>query len=374
MKSATLLVLLISGMAFSAPVEQMNRAFNALMDLVPYLTDDNKFMETKNAKVVEKGIAELQTAFKEAGHDSLLKEDLFAPSYTVIHQNLSDSLSSFRKGNKDYSYWRLKEVTSHCLDCHTRLPPSHASSFQNGKVQIDPSKFESVYNLGVAQLIVRRYVDAKASFNRDIQDRLIKKDVEEIDLPFKQLLLIDTKVLKNPVNLIALFKTYQKNEAVPEIQRLLLKSWIEDLEHWKGNKYIVNGIKSDSDVERFIKDELRPLENETLYDGSHDVPLLMTTGILSNYLFENPTSKMAPEISYWMGWTEKYLKREQFFGSGDLFLKQCIKRYPGHAVAKKCLEAYRESVEFEFSGSGGTKLPADIKLELLSLEKLIKKK
>ena len=374
MKPAFLLAILVASLAYASPVEQMNRAFNALTDLVPYLTNDKKFMEKKNGPVIEKGIAELQSAFKAAGHDALLKEDLFAPSYAVINQNLSDSLTSFRQGKKDYSLWRLKEVTSHCLDCHTRLPPSHASSFQNGKIQIDTSKFDHVYNLGVAQLIVRRYVDAKASFTRDIQDRLIKKDVEDIDLPFKQILLIDTKVLKEPANLIAFFKTYQKNTAVPEVMRLILKAWIEDLEHWKGNKYLNKGLKTDQDIEKFIKDELKPLENEALYDGTHDVPLLMTSGLLSNYLFENPNSKMAPEISYWLGWTEKYLKREQFFGSGDLFLKQCIKRYPNNPVAKKCLEAYRESIEFEFSGSAGTNLPEDIKRELKDLEKLIFKK
>lgn len=374
MKPTILFVFLMTGFALARPVEQMNRAFNALTDLVPYLTNESRFMEKKNSAVIEKGITELHSAFKEAGHDALLKEDLFAPSYAVINQNLTDSLTSFRQGKKDYSLWRLKEVTSHCLDCHTRLPPSHASSFQNGKIQIDASKFDHVYNLGVAQLIVRRYVDAKASFTRDIQDRLIKKDTEEIDLPFKQILLIDTKVLKNPVNLIEFFKTYQKNTSVPEIMRLLLKSWIEDLEHWKGNKYIAKGLKDDKDVAQFIKDELKPLENETLYDGSHDVPLLITSGLLSNYLFENPSSKMAPEISYWLGWTEKYLKREQFFGSGDLFLKQCIRKYPEHPVAKRCLEAYRESLEFEFSGSAGTQLPEDLSRELKDLEKLILKK
>ncbi len=373
MKSAILIFFFITGLAFARPVEQMNRAFVALTDLIPYLTDEKKFTEKKNDPVIEKRIADLNSAFQAAKHEPLLKEDLFAPSYQVINQNLTESLDAFKKGNKDFAHWRLREVTTQCMDCHTRLPTSHASSFQNGKLSIDQSKFDNAYDLGIAQLIVRRYVDAKTSFTRDIQDRIIKKDVEEIDLPFKQILLIGAKVLKDPENLLGFFKTYQKNEKVPETMRLLLKSWIEDLQHWKGNKYIVHGLKQDSDVERFIKDELKPLENEELFDGSHDVPLLITSGILSNYLFENPETKLAPEIIYWLGWSEKYLNRERFFGSSDLFLKQCIKRYPAHPVAARCLEAYKESVEFEFSGSSGKNIPPDVQNEIKALEKLIKR-
>ncbi len=374
MKTFAFLALVISVHAFSAPVAQMNRAFEALTDLIPFITDEKKFSEKTHAPLIEKRISDLKIAFKEAGHDSLLKEDLFAPSYAIINQNLGDSLTAFKQGKKDYAHWRLREVTTHCLDCHTRLPNSHASSFQDGKLAIDLSKFENVYNLGVAQFIVRRYVDAKASFTRDIQDRILRKDVEEIDLPFKQILLIETKVMNNPENLISFFKSYQKNESVPEHMRLLLKAWIMDLEQWKTNKYLKIGLKNDTDVAKFIKEELVPLENEALFDGSHDVPLLLSSGLLSHYFFENPKSKMAPEISYWLGWTEKFLKREQFFGSGDLFLKQCIRKYPTHSVAKKCLEAYRESMEFEFSGTSGTHLPEDIKRELEELGKLVRKK
>ncbi len=107
--------------------------------------------------------------------------------------------------------------------------------------------------------------------------------------------------------------------------------------------------------------------------NGYDVDLLLTSGLLSNYLFEHPTSRKAAEISFWIGWSEKYLKRESFFGSGDLFLKQCIKKYPKSPMAKECLKEYKESIEFEFSGSSGTKIPQDIKYEIDNLEILIKK-
>jgi hypothetical protein len=369
-----LFLMTLMNSALAGPVLQMNKAFVALSDLIPLITDRDQFMEKKNEKLITSKITELKSAIITAKHDSLIKEDLFAPSYTLINENIAGSLEAFKLGNKDYAHWRLKEITSLCIDCHTRMPISHASSFQNGELAIDETKFQNIYNLGIAQLIVRRYTDAKSSFTRSIQDKLIKKEMKDLILPFKQILLIDAKVFKNPDNLTAFMGEYKSREDIPEEVRNSISSWLVRLKHWKGNKLLAVGLKSDKEVERFIVKELTPLKKKSIYGGGYDVDLLIASGLLSNYFFENPTSAKAAEISYWLGWAEKYLKRENFFGSGDLFLKQCIKHYPKNPTAKKCLEEYKDSVEFEFSGSAGTSIPKDVQKELDDLEKLIKTK
>lgn len=374
LKSSFFILSFLSAAVFAGPVLQMNRAFMALADLIPFLTDEESFQDRKNATVIRGKISELQTAFKDAKHDRVLKEDLFAPSYAIINESISASFDAFKAGKKDYAHWRLKEITTHCLDCHTRLPPSFESSFQNGELTINEKKFDNVYNLGIAQLIVRRYVDAKNSFIRSIQDRMIRKDYREIMPPFKQILVIHTKVLKTPEDLIALFKEYAEKKGLPEEVKNSLLAWIGRLNHWKGQKVLSTGLEDDQAVEAFITRELSPLKKKTALDDGNDVDLLIATGVLSNYLFENPSSKKAPEISFWLGWSEKHLKREAFFGSGDLFLKQCVKRYPKDPIARKCLDEYRESVEFEFTGSSGTRIPSDVRNELNSLEQLIQKR
>lgn len=371
--SISILFLIVPAILLAGPILEMNKAFNALSDLIPFITDAHKFGQKKDEVFIENKIKDLQTAFNSAKHNALLKEDLFAPSYKLINDNISESLIAFKQGKKDYAHWRLKEITSLCLDCHTRMPPGHSSSFQDGELKIDQSKFEDIYNLGIAQLIVRRYVDAKNSFTRSIQDKIIKKSTDDIILPFKQLLLIDTKVLKNPANLEAELTLYTKNKNIPEDVKTTLTSWIGRLKKWKEDKILSTGLQSEKSVVSFINTKLQPLKKESSYESGWDVDLLFASGLLSNYLFENPTSTSAPEIGYWIGWAEKYLKREKFFGSGNLFLKQCIKRYPGHAIAKECLSEYQESVNFDFSGSSGTHIPDDVKRELDGLSDLIKK-
>lgn len=360
--------------AFGTPVLQMNKALSALVDLLPFITNESEFKAKENDKRISSSITELETAFKSAKHDKLMKSDLFAPSYAVITEELSDVNRAFKKNQKDFAHWRLKEITSHCLDCHTRLPPEMASSFQSGDLQLDKSKFSNPYNLGVAQLIVRRAVDAKWTFTNVIDESLLKNDFRDTKQALKQLLLIDVKILKNPGNLIPPLKLYLKKEKLPNEIAEMIKSWIPRIEYWEKKKLLSKGLETDTEVKNFIHQELTPLRKDSPLNDGASVDLLVASGLLSNYFFSHPKSSLAPELNFWLGWSEKFLKRELFFGSGDYFLKQCVRRYPKSSIAKDCLKEYKESVIFDFSGSSGTHIPDDVQAELDELNKTIEKK
>jgi TolA-binding protein len=369
-----ILLILITSAVMAGPILQMNKAFNALNGMIPFLVDEKKFEDKKNEKIISQKMEDLQAAFKTAKHETLLKQDLFAPSYAVINEHIAESTKAFKKGNKDYAHWRMRELTSLCLDCHTRLPVSHPSSFQSGELSIDPSAFDNKYNLGIAQLIVRRYPDAKQSFTAFIDEKIVQNNFQDITLPFKQLLLIDLKVLKNSEDMKTLTAHYMTKKQLPENVKSSLKSWNQRLKYWEKKSEFVAGIKDEKHLDRFFKEVVEPLHKVASYDDQYDVDFLLISGLLSHYLFENPESPKAAELNYRLGWAEKFLKREQFFGSGDSFLKQCIRRYPDNPVAQKCLDEYKESVNFEFSGSSGTSIPLEVQEEIEDLQNLIKKR
>lgn len=348
--------------AFSSPVLQMNRTFSSVMELLPYILDDKEFHEKKNHEKIHTALKDLNKAFKNAGHDSLIKHDLFAPSYSLVLQNLQDSQSAFAKNKKEHSRWLVKETLALCMDCHTRLPTSHSSSFQNGEITIDKSVFKDKYDLGIGYLIVRRYVDAKENFTQSIQDKIIKKDFSDLILPFQQILLIETKVMKDPAKMVSIIDFYLEKKNLPADVSEELNSWKNRLVIWKDEKNS-GDPKNEKELTAFINRRLLPLKDDS-FNNSYKVDYLIASGVLAHFYFENQTSSMAPELNYWMGWMEKRLKRDEFMSSGDLFLKQCIKRYPNHPVAKDCLEEYKESLMFDFSGSSGTHIPKDLQQEL----------
>lgn len=366
-----LMVLIISAPVLTSTILPMNRAFVALTDLLPFLQDQGAFLDNKNGTQIKEKLLTLDKALKTARHSTLIQHDLFAPSYALITENISESVKAFEAGKKGYSHWMLQELTNLCLDCHTRMPETHASSFQSGELQLEPGKFKNLYALATAQLIVRRYADAKNTFLRDIQDKLIKKDFENLLLPFQQILLIDTKVQRDLEGMEKTIDLYVKKETMPDSLKKTLKKWHKRIGFWKKDLFHKNGIQNDKELKLFIKNKLTPLKNTAYLDESYQVDLLIGSGLLSHYFFINPETSLAPEVSYWLGLLEKRLKRNDFFGSGDYFLKQCIRKYPRHPAAKECLIEYKESVEFDFSGSGGTIIPPEVQKEIEGFDKLL---
>jgi nicotinamide mononucleotide adenylyltransferase len=371
----TLLFIAFSFHALSETKEKMQQALNSLVELIPIITNDEAFKSKQNEAKIQKEIDNLQKAFKQAGHERLVRQDVFAPSYTIMNEYLADAQKAFKKGNKDYANWRLKEITNTCLDCHTRMPVDHPSSFRQGQKHLNTSNITDPYNRGIVQLVVRLYPEAKATFTSLIDQKLIKNDIRDLDLPFKQLLMIQTKVLKDPEGMIKINEHYLAKKNLPEDIKKLLTLWNKDLKPWTFNRVIKNRLNNDKEVSELISKNVKPaFKEESFYSGDSEVSLLISSGLLSNYLFENTGSPLAPEIMYWLGISEKYLLRDRFFGAGDQFLKLCIRRYPKTDFAPKCLREYKESIEFEFSGSRGTDIPEDVEKELKGLEQLIKTK
>jgi hypothetical protein len=366
----TSMLIFLVNHSYAGPVLSMNRAFNAVIELIPFLVHEDQFKEKKHEKIITSHLKELDSAFKVAGHDNLIKHDLFAPSYELLSKDLSELTKSFEEGKKDYSYWMMKETITLCMDCHGRLPRGVTSSFQNGELSVNTSKIHTPFELGLAYMIVRRFVDAKQNFTREIQDNIIKKDFSKIILPMKHILMIETKIKRDPLTMISIIDDYTKKHTFPSFITEELQGWKRRLRIWKDEK-LISGLSNESELKDFIKRRLTPLKRKGEYKDEFKVDLLLASGLISTYFFENQASPSAPEIGLWLGWMEKRLKKDEFMSSGDLFLKQCIRKYPKHPVAQECLEEYKESVEFDFTGSGGTSIPKEVREELKILEKLV---
>ncbi len=374
MKLLFFLLIFIPQGVYSTPILQMNKAFTSIFDLGPYLSNENRYLEEKNAKTIQKSLDDLEASFQSVGHDKLIKHDLFAPSYKLISENIKESSLSFKNKHKSYSFWILKETLTLCLDCHSRLPQNLTSSFQNGELYFNPNNIKDPYELGMTYLIVRRFSDAQDYFIRSIQEKIIKKEIHKILMPFQQILMIELKIRKDPAKMISIIDDYLQKKHLPSQVENELKLWKQRLDIWKRDQSLTKGINSEKELNEFIKRRLEILKEDYSFNDALKVDLLLASGIISEYYFENQNSRSAPEINYWLGWLEKRLKKENFLSTGNLYFKQCMIKYPKSARSKDCLEEYKESVEFDFSGSRGTAIPSEIKKELKDFSDLIEEK
>lgn len=374
MYKLSLLFVFITFTVFADPRPQMNLALRAQSDLLPYLAREEKFLDKKNEKEITKNLTQLETSFSNLKHDQMIKNDLFAPSYALIKQSISESVKAFKEGNKNFSHWRLSEITNQCLDCHTRLPESYASKFQEKRLTLDPKRFDSQFDLGTAQFIVRDYPAAEKSFLGVVEDDLKTKNFMDTSDAFRNILVINTKIRPDFAKMLTITKKYSHNKLLPMDIQEELEEWEARLKELQKIKLLQSPLKDDKSVKILISTFLEPLQKKNeVFVENYDVDFLLSSGLLSRYLFTHPGTKVGAEISYWTGWSEKVLKRSYMNSSSDLFFKQCIRRYPKNPTALKCFRELKESAEFEFSGSAGPDLPVDVKKELSELESLIAK-
>jgi hypothetical protein len=362
-------LLLVSSLSYAAPTQQMNEAFEALVRLLPFLINEKDFVDVKKQTEVTTSLRKLKGAFTKVRHQDLLKDDIFSPSYELVSESLTEASVAFEKGHKDYAFWRLKEVTSFCIDCHTRIPKEVTSSYQNSGLYLKKDLFQDTYNRGIASLIVRRYTDATAAFRQTIQEGIIKKDHSRTTQALKNLVIIDAKILRNLNNLETELISYSKKDLPPQ-DVTQIQEWLTEIKTIKKSKWFK--VSYEDNQINLIFSELKGIRNSHKTIEKNDIKILISSGLLSQHSFLNPRTASAPEINFWLGWSEKQLKRENFFSSGNNFFKQCIRKYPKSAIAKDCLAELKESIEFDFTGSAGTHIPKEVKNELVILENLMK--
>ena len=106
-------------------------------------------------------------------------------------------------------------------------------------------------------------------------------------------------------------------------------------------------------------------------DSPKLVAFLKTSSVLYEYLQTHPKSAIVPDILYWLSICDRAVNNDFFFSLADLYLRECILSYPTNPVAKKCFKEYETETNAAYTGSGGTHIPAEVKLELSRLKELV---
>jgi hypothetical protein len=368
----------------------MHQALDSIIHLIPFMSSEMRFKDPKHEKEINLHLNKIATAFKTAKHVKDFRMPGFSPNFKVMKEHLDDTIMTFNSNNKTFARLRLNATTSICMSCHTQLPKDKMTSYILDTRKINRKTFNNEYEYGNFQFLLRSYRSAISSYQRSVGQRLVKrkellkiKDIlgsehEHYDKimfnSFKKILIIYAKILRSPEKAIKVFKKYINQKQLPKYMVNDLNSWVKHLNKWKDNESLSKKYANDAELQKFIKSYVLPIEGkeETIASGEFDVDLLVISGVLSNYLNENTKTELAPEILYWIGVTENRLGKNLFFTIGDLYLKECITRYPNSPTAKKCFQEYKNEVTFRFTGSIGTNIPASKQKELKRLENLIK--
>lgn len=367
----------------------MNEVFNSFVKLIPYMNNEMKFQDPKSSEVIIANLNNISNAFKNSEHIRTFKTPGFQPSYDVVKDHLEHTIDAFNTNNKLFARTRLKATASLCISCHTQMSGGKRGFIRSVNT-VGRGSFDNDFEYAEFLYVTRNFNKAVRYYDRAIQKRIetneeLKKINKKVSLEdsegyldrsinqsLKRILTTYTKVFFRPDKAISLLSKYDDNSKLSKMIREDIKDWMKQLKTWKSTKRVYS-LNSDQDMRIFINKHLAPLVSEdgSVEDGTQDVTLLVASGFLTKYLGLRPKSKHVPEILYWLSIADRNLDFNFFFSLSDVYLKECITRYPKNKFAPKCYKEYEQNVIFGYSGSGGTSIPDEEKKELKRLKDLL---
>ena len=357
----------------------MNNVYDSYVKILPYVySKNNKLNELKNKKEKQEllnSLSDLSLFFKNAKHAELFQRPGFRPSLETINGHLEETIISIEADNFIFAQKRLNIIGALCVSCHTQLPESVAKNAFKKNIKIENrERFDSDFSYANYLYLVRQFNDSKKYFVKYIEENLEKlnsRNSQDVAFSLRKIISIDTKVKFNYDAANIFIEKWKSDSRLSLNDKKMITRWGDTLKMWKGFDSASLNAKS---MPEFIEKHLTPLDfkKEIVFIGEEDISLLISSGVLLNFLVLNPKTDLAPEILYWLSVAEHRMNQTYFYSLGDLYLKDCIKKYPTSPYAKKCYQEYADSIEAGYSGSGGTDIPAEERKELIKLKNLLK--
>ena len=363
----------------------MSNIYDSYVKLIPYIYSTNnrlnKFTvknrnnpeDKKEKEELLKNLNDLSTYFKGAKHAAFFQKPGFKPSLETINNHLEETILSVQSDNYLFAQKRLNVLGALCVSCHSQLPESVSKiAFGDNVKKEKRDRFDSDFSYANYLYVVRRFDEAKEYFSKVLESDLNAPKADnnkEIVSSLRRIISIDTKIKFNYEFAHASIAKWENDKRFTNEDQKMIKRWSADLATWS----TFNLEKMES-LPKFIEKHLSPLDmkQEIAFTGEKDISLLISSGILLHHLVENPQTDLAPEILYWLSLVDHRMSQTYFFSLGDLYLKDCVKKYPKSPYARKCYQEYADSIEAGYSGSSGTDIPDEEKKELNKLKALIK--
>ncbi|MFT6071218.1 MAG: hypothetical protein ACJAT2_001490 [Bacteriovoracaceae bacterium] len=361
----------------------MNSVFEGFTGLIPYMSDPMKFKDPKNKGEIHTHLSTMINAFNKAGHIKTFNLPGINPSYVQVKQHLKETLDAFELGQPDFARVRLRGTGQLCMTCHTQLKPN--SGIVGRINQVSRTDFTTDYDYAEFLFLIRSYKKAQRYYEKDIE--VVIENTQEIakiskkrnaiykgrriEDSLEKILTIHTKVNYNPSKIIPLLEKYNDHKNISDHSKQRITSWINSLKEWKKIKKIQ--INRENQLDKFLSNYVSKFETEVaMQDGTHDVTLLIASGVLYKHLLKKPKGETGAKLLYWISKIDHILSNTYLYSLSELYLKRCITEYSKSPWARKCYNSYEDQISLGYTGSSGKFIPDDELKEMKRLKSFLK--
>jgi hypothetical protein len=347
----------------------MREVRDEITALEPYIVSESKFMAPASEPVISAHLDRLNQLSEQVIRRKELQGASFRLSGEALHRHLQTARSVFKSGQRGYARWMLAATPQACASCHTQRPQSPATLWAAVPQDFSGTPFERAEFL----FATRNYGAALEAYSAVL--RTPKPDVRELERALKRKLVLFIRVQRDPVAAAAsLSEDLQATQWPPHI-KAYVNTWIPELRRL-GAHGLLDGTHADAQtVLRYAQRWIGENPHVTLApENPRLIRILDASAALYQFLDTHPVSDDTPELLRWLAACDHGLNNEFFFSLGNMYLVECMRRFPASAAARRCYADYEEEIKFLYTGSRGTEVAPEAAAELSELKRLVEKR
>jgi len=347
----------------------MNQFLATFLDLEPFIVSDKKIESKEERQKIARELKRLAKLSVDLRKMHNFESTGFRISAELLTEELQGASKSFTNGNLGYARRSLRSTLDVCSSCHSQVPQSPAAGWKFDEKSLKGSDFQKAEFL----FATRQYVPAVRLYHEFAKN--FKKDQDPLDAEkaLSRILAINIRSMRNPNQARKELRELSANQNFSEALQEKLSHWIQELRALeKLNPPDVERASADK-VVKFVSTRLNVKESKAFGD-TETAQALYFSGLLYQFLNTRPAKDINADLLYWLALYENRLGENYPLELSRLYLKECVLRFPQDPTAELCFKEYENQQTLEYTGSGGTKLPSDVKKDLETLRAKIQKK
>jgi tetratricopeptide (TPR) repeat protein len=327
---------------------------------LPLVASKTKFNDVKNFDRIDidtKALSSLshgmQAGAKPSSDPSMeIVSGLFA-------EDISRASESLHNGNREYARQVLRDTTSYCVQCHTQS--NNGPDFPKLNLNINTSDL-SLVEQAEFFTATRQFDRALDSYQRALaDDNFAKKDPFGWEQAARVALAIIVRVKSDPREAQKLVASMGGHPGLSAATQDAINDWKTSINEWSKEKKpkpttpkeILN--RAEALVQKAQNRQDFPL------DHTQDVSFFRAASMLHELLqtYTNRDEIYARAL-YLAGVASEATRDMNFWTLHETYYEQCVRIVPHTKQAQLCFDRLNNSVTLGYSGSGGTRIPADV--------------
>jgi hypothetical protein len=336
------------------------------VDIYPLIMAQRAYSK-KEVDRIQDALTKLTKLFSESAPFMSEKSDGYQVSYEFISHYLDIVNITIQTRHIDYVRTQLYALGEICASCHTQDTVLR-TLFSGTRREALPSD----YAFAELNFMTREYDEAIKYYEKFLNSPGRKTELNVIQ-PLQRIITIYTQVYNNPAEAIRVLEKYTNYDRHTPETLAELKNWISGLKVLEASKVEKSPPQTFADLQRYVGDYLgryintaNDVASRKQSNAKQEVQRVWLRGQLYHYLNKRPKENEIPMLLYWLAVIDRSIAYNFYFSLADLYLKQCVLKYPRHAYAQRCFDEYEHYVEYNYV-QNGEKIPPGIQQELIQM-------